>query len=105
MTLKETITNQVLNRNLVIGVTAVKINDIGFRFIKGILLRAPGTVDPTPNTATIWIGSPSVTADMAVETGGFPLPPGASIFIPTEFLNGLHAISTQADQNLAWLGV
>ncbi len=89
---QESIDAIVNNRNVTIGATAVKIDTIGFRFIKGILLRTPGPNDPVPNAATVWIGSSLVTADMAIETGGFPLPPGASIFLPVEFLSGLYGI-------------
>jgi hypothetical protein len=102
---KEAVDAEVQNRNVVVGVAAAKLNPFGFSFMKGILLRTPGTSDPTPNTAPIWLGNAKVTANMEIETGGFPLVPGSSIFIPAEFLKELYAISTQADQNLAWLGV
>jgi hypothetical protein len=102
---REAVDVLVQTRNVIVGVTAVKVNPIGFKFIKGILLRAPGTTDPSPNVAPIWIGGANVTANQAVETGGFPLVPGASLNIPSEFLNGLYAISTSASQVLTWVGV
>jgi len=95
----------VQNRHVVVGATAVLVNPLGFKFVKGFLLRTPGVGDPTPNTAPIWLGNANVTADSAVETGGFPLIPGASIYIPSEFADGLYAISTAASQDLVWLGV
>lgn len=95
----------VQNRNVVVGTSAVLVNPLGFKFIKGILLRTPGSDDPTPNTDPVWIGGVNVTADSAIETGGFPLLPGASIFIPVEFVSGLYARSTTGAQKLAWLGV
>lgn len=102
---REAVDVKVQNRNVVVGTSAVLINNLEFQFIKGILLRAPGLDDPITNTAPIWIGNANVTADSVIETGGFPIVAGASIFIPVEFISGLYAISTAADQKLAWLGV
>jgi hypothetical protein len=103
--IKEAIDAPVKNYHLVVGVTAVEINPLGFQFQKGILLRTPESTDPVPNDAPIWIGSAQVTADSDTETGGFPLIPGASLFIPVEFVKGLYAISTLADQDIALIGV
>jgi len=102
---REAVDLLVQTRNVVVGVTAVKINPIGFKFVKGVLLHAPGTSDPSPNTDPIWIGSANVTANQHLETGGFPLIPGSTLEIPSEFLGGLYAISTAATQTLTWLGV
>lgn len=96
---------EVQNRNVLVGTTAVKINPFEFRFVKGILLRTPGTQDPTPNIAPVWIGSSIVTADLDIETGGFALIPGSAVYLPVEFLTKLYAISTQASQYISWLGV
>lgn len=102
---KEAVDAPVKIYHLTVGVTAVAINSLGWQFQKGILLRTPESTDPVPNDAAIWIGSSQVTADSAPETGGFPLIPGASLCIPTEFATGLFAISTAADQDLAVVGV
>lgn len=102
---RESVDDSVRNRNLIIGTTAIEVNPKNFRFIKGALLRTPGAEDPEPNTVPIWIGSSLVTADSDTESGGFPLLPGSSIFIPSEFLSGLYAISSAANQKLAWLGL
>jgi hypothetical protein len=102
---REAVNLNVQNRNIVVGLTAVEVNPFGFRFTKGILLRVPGTLDPVPNTTTIWVGNANVTAGTNIETGGFPLVPGSSLYLPVEFVQGLYAISDAADQKLAWLGV
>ena len=102
---QESVDVEVQHRNVVVGTSVVIINPFRFKFVKGILLRTPGTQDPVPNTAPIWIGNAKVTADADPNTGGFPLIPGSSIFLPVEFLDGLYAISTQASQSLSWLGV
>lgn len=73
--------------------------------LKGVLLRAPGSGDPTPNIAPIWLGGNGVTADSNENTGGMPLPPGESLFIPLERLDRLFVISTAADQDLAWMAM
>jgi hypothetical protein len=102
---REAVDLPVQNRNVAVGVTAVKVNPFGFKFVKGIQLYAPGSSDATPNIATIWIGNAGVTADQAIETGGFPLVPGSSLFLPTEFVENLYVISASASQILTWLGV
>jgi hypothetical protein len=102
---REAVNLPVQNRNVAVGVTAVKVNPFGFQFIKGIQLYAPGSSDDTPNTATIWLGNIGVTANQAIETGGFPLVPGSSLFLPAEFITDLYVISGSASQILTWLGV
>lgn len=102
---KESVDIPVQNRVVVVGTTAVLVNPFKFRFMKGALLYLPGTLDPVPNTAPIWIGNEKVTADLAVETGGFPLIPGSSLNIPTDYLEGLYAVSTAVDQHILWIGV
>jgi len=102
---REAVDLLVQNRNVAVGVTAVKVNPLEFKFVKGIQLYAPGSSDVTPNTATIWLGDAGVTANQAIETGGFPLVPGSSLFLPNEFVSGLYVISASASQILTWLGV
>lgn len=102
---KESVNLPVQNRNVAVGVLAVKVNPFGFKFIKGIQLYAPGSSDATPNTATIWLGNSGVTYNQAIETGGFPLVPGSSLFLPLEFVDDLYVISASASQILTWLGV
>jgi hypothetical protein len=101
---KEAINAPIKTYHIVVGVTAVEINPLEFVFQKGILLRTPESTDPIPNDAPVWLGTTQVTADSAANTGGFPLIPGASLFIPTEFATDLYAISTIANQDLAVIG-
>ncbi len=58
-----------------VQLTNTKLSDI----YKGVTIVA----DPD-NTATVFIGRNSVTADKDVDTGGMPLKPEASIEIPIE---------------------
>ncbi len=102
---REAVDLLIQNRNVAVGTTAVKVNPFGFKFIKGIQLYAPGGADVNPNTAPLWLGNVGVTSDQAIETGGFPLTPGSSLFLPAEFATGLYVISGSASQILTWLGV
>lgn len=87
-----------------VGVTAVKLCE-SFRANRGVLLRTPGSADPTPNTVCVWVGpSPNVKADSSPQ-GGMPLPPGQAIVIPIDDPSQLYLISTSADQDVAWMGV
>lgn len=83
-----------------ISTSAVRIIDIDSRFVKGILLRSAGDNDPTPNVDTIWIGRSNVTAN-----DGMPISPGETMTVPLESGANLYAISTSANQSIAWLGV
>ncbi len=89
----------------VVGVTAVRLTSLGFEFSKGLLLRAPGADDPTPNTNFIWVGGSGVTADSDTGTGGIPIPPGDSINLPVNDPTEVYVISDAAAQEIAWMGV
>lgn len=67
---------------------------------KGVLVVA----DPN-NAATVYLGRKVVTADNAVATGGIPLPPGASLFVPIEDLTALYVISGNSAQDVAWMAL
>jgi hypothetical protein len=103
---KTTVTKDIRYGHKVVGATAVRLTNVSTKMVQGILLRAPGDLDPTPNTHTIWIGNNgSVTADSAVATGGMPLVPGASITIPAQDVNDIWVIAGAAAQDIAWIGV
>lgn len=87
-----------------VGMTAVKLTDKKFKTVKGVLFRCPGSTDPVPNTAPIWVGAASVTADSSA-TGGMPVLPGDSAFFPIEQIDQLYVISTVANQDIAWMGI
>jgi hypothetical protein len=90
----------------VVGVTAVRLTALTITLKRGVLLRAPGPNDPTPNSAAIWIGTTqNVTADSDPGSGGMPLIPGATLLVPAETLNDLWVISTAGSQDIAWIGV
>jgi hypothetical protein len=94
-----------------IGVTTVGTSAVLLFSLKGIeqgvLLKAPGTDNDTPNTATVYVGtSANVTADQT-GTGGFPLEPGESRIVPADSFGEitLYAVSGSASQHLNWLVV
>lgn len=84
---------------IVVGVTAVRIVDTDKTFTRGILLRAAGVNDPIPNTNVIWVGGSTVTP-----SDGMPIAPGEALTVPLAQGQNLYAVSTLADQKLAWLG-
>ena len=98
LVIKDTV-KQFRNGQKTVGINAVKITETNHEFVKGILLRAAGDNDPTPNTNVIWIGGPYVTS-----SDGMPLAPGETMTLPLETAENLYAISTAASQNLAWWG-
>lgn len=100
---KESIAASSLNNgHTVVGTARVQLTALDFKAYKGVLMRAPGSTDPTPNTAPIWVGGPGVTADSG-NAGGIPILPGDAIFIPIERPDKLYVISTAVDQDIAWL--
>lgn len=103
---KDTVEVKMLNHgHKVVGATAVKLTDLAFFCMKGVVIRAPGTDDPVPNTAVIWVGSAAVTADSDPGTGGMPIAPGESIVLPIDDPTTAWVVSTAANQDVAWLGV
>lgn len=92
--------------HVTVGTTRVRVVDIELQTMaKGILVRAPGSGDPTPNTATVWLGGTGVTADSNKDTGGMPLPPGECLYVPLETVRRFWAISTVVGQDLAWMAM
>jgi len=99
LVIKETVSKFRFGYKLV-GVAPVQIIDDGHRFVKGILLRAAGDNDPVSNVAPIWIGDSTVNI-----TVGMPLAPGETLTLPLENCDDLYAVSSVADQNIAWMGL
>jgi hypothetical protein len=101
---KETVQGTLRHGHTTVGTSRVQLTALQLTAMKGVTIRAPGADDPVPNSDPVWVGSANVTADSAA-TGGIPILPGASIFIPVEQLNSLYVISTAIDQDVAWMGV
>lgn len=92
--------------HVVVGTNRMRVVAPNFEgMLKGILIRAPGSGDPIPNTAPVWIGGNGVKADSSVNNGGMPIPPGEALYIPMSDLGKLWAISTAVDQDLAWMAM
>ena len=87
-----------------VGVVAHQLSDDSIPCNKGVLLRTPGPVDPVPNTACVWVGGEGVTASNAAN-GGMPIPPGETLFVPIDDPARLWVISTDADQDVAWMAM
>jgi hypothetical protein len=94
----------VLHSWVEVGTDRVKISEIAYPLLKGILVHSPGSEYPGGgNDAVIWVGGPGVTADEE-PTGGIPLIPGATLFLAVTSADKLWAVSTDADQLLSWIG-
>ena len=96
-------TTGLYSGHTLVGVTAVPLCG-NFDTRRGVLLRCPGSLDPVPNTAPVWVGPKSVKADSSA-AGGMPITPGSHIVLPIEDPSQLYVISTVADQDIAWMGV
>ena len=86
------------NGHTVVGTSAVALCP-KLASNRGVLIRAGDT-----NTAPIWVGRASVTADSAA-TGGMPIPPATALFIPCDDPSLVFVISTAGGQDVAWMGV
>jgi hypothetical protein len=86
----------------VVGRVVEQLTTCDARATRGVLVRCPGSSDPTPNTALVWIGGVDVTADSS-PTGGMPLPPGQAIVLPVTDASRLFIISTEDNQDVAWM--
>jgi hypothetical protein len=96
--------NRLAHGHTVVGTTPVPISTLTFKFVRGILLRAPGPNDLTPNTDVIYVGKQGVTADSSA-TGGMPLLPGGVLELPLEDPSQVYVVSGSDNQDLAWMGV
>ncbi len=74
----------------------------GVATYRGILVRAAGAGEDSPNSDIVYVGAAGVTADNSV-SGGFPLLPGASLILPVDNPNKIYAISPSGTQDLAWI--
>jgi hypothetical protein len=102
---KETI-NELHHGCTVVGASRIRLSDLEFGALKGILVRCPGTADPGGgNAVPIWIGGSGVTADQNPGTGGIPVLPGSAMFVPLDQTNLVWVVSTQANQTIAWMAV
>lgn len=87
-----------------VGLTPVRLTDLDLKVRDSVLLRCPGTRDPSGNTACVWIGfTNKVTADSDEGTGGMPIAPGESATVPIEDARDLWLISTEEGQDVAYM--
>ena len=91
---------QCVHGHCVIGATRSILGQSTINLRYGIIFYAD-----EDNTAAIWVGNSSVTANSNATTGGFPLSAGSSIMLPFSDFQNLYGVSTDAGQNLAWIGM
>lgn len=66
---------------------------------KGILFKAPGTTDTSPNTVPVSLGEAGVTT-----TTGFALAPGESVVVPIGTANAVYGVAS-SNQVIMWMVV
>ena len=93
------------NGHTVVGQTAAPLTTNSRSLCRGVVVRAAGAGEDTPNSDIVWVGRACVTADNDVGTGGVPILPGGSIFLPVDDPSKVYVISNTAAQDVAWLGV
>lgn len=97
---KEAVDSPIRHGHKVVGTSAVQVTDSPTRFVKGVVVLADSA-----NSAPVYVGSYLVTADTTETSGGFPLEAGKSVSLQVEDLSKLYAVSTAADQKVAWIAV
>jgi hypothetical protein len=75
----ETVASFDHGRKSSVGVSAVQLVATPLHAAKGIELIAAST-----NSGTVYVGNADVTAGSADATDGFPLAPGARLFLPLD---------------------
>ena len=104
MDIKETSpSNELRGGHTVVGAAVKPLTALSFKFNRGMVVRAPGPSDLYPNTDTVFIGGPHVTADFS-DTGGLPLIPGSAVELPFEDPSLIYVVSPSENQDVAWLG-
>lgn len=68
---------------------------------RGVWIRAAGSLDPSPNTDTVFIGGVEVTG--SGETMGWPLAPSDTLYLEVDDPSLIFAISNTPGQSLSWL--
>lgn len=87
------------------GTVAVQLTVLDHKLLRGILLRCAGPGDAVANTVPVWVGKENVTADSDSGTGGMPIIPGESMFLPIEKATLLWIVSIDENQDVAWLAI
>ncbi len=90
-----------------VGTIAKPVTPNSVKLVRGVLLRAPGPNDLTPNMDVIYVGLKSVTCtgDVGSQTDGLPIIPGGAVELPIDDPSLIYAISNTPSQDLAWMGL
>lgn len=95
----------LIHGHTAVGVTTVPLTTLSLKCVRGLLLRAPGPGEDDANTDVVYCGRAAVTADADTNTGGFPILPGSTLFLPVDDPSKVYVVSPSASQSLAWMGV
>lgn len=90
-----------------VGKTAAPLTPNSIKLVRGVLLRAPGPNDLTPNSDVVYVGLASVTCSGAVgsDTDGLPILPGGAVELPIDDPSMVYVVSNTDDQDICWMGV
>lgn len=92
-------TRDLLYGHVIVSTTSpVQLANLTDEMDKGVLIYASPN-----NSAPVWIGKQNVTTSGAAE--GFPILPGTSLTVPVDKLDCIWLISTDVNQDIAWIGV
>jgi hypothetical protein len=84
--------------NTVVGTIPVPVG-LAFQCARGVMIRADDA-----NTAAVYVGGRNVKADSS-ESGGMPIYPAASLFLPVDDPSQCFVVSIAENQRVAWMGV
>jgi hypothetical protein len=91
----ETVASFDHGRKSGVGTSAVQLVATPLHAAKGIELIAAST-----NTGTVYVGNADVTAGSADDTDGFPLAPGARLFLPLDDPSKVYVRGSAAGQTV-----
>jgi len=83
----------------------VRLTPLTFKFVRGVIIRAPGSQDLVPNTDIVFVSTnPNVTAGTNLDLDGIPVLPGGAIELPIEEPDKVYVVSQSAGQKVCWFG-
>ncbi len=101
---KETV-NDLYHGSVDVSTTPTLLADFLSDAYKGVIIRAPSSQDPLPNSACVWVGGPSMTPGTGAATDGMGVAPGESLTIPIADLSKIYVVAAITGQRVQWLAI
>lgn len=83
-----------------VDAVAVVLTNSRLRLSRGVQLKADAN-----NSATIYVGTSTVTAGTSEATDGFPLEAGEALFLPVDSPHKVFLVAAASGQAIYWLAV